>query len=483
MTVARALVRMLAVLLAGCAVGTDYVRPDVAVPAKWSAAGEAAPVAEKTEWWKTFNDPVLERLIAVALASNHDLRLAQARVREARAQLVVAGAAQAPTVAISGSATRGESSANVVQRSSAGTVFSTGGAVYDLYKAGFDAQWELDLFGGVRRSVEAAQATAEAAEEDGRWVLVSLQGEVARNYIDARAAQRQFGIAGQNAKSQRETLDLVRSRYRAGMTSDLDVARAEAQLAATAAQIPTFEIAAQRAVHRMGILLGGEPGAVAAELARPAPVPVAKDPVAAGVPSDLLRRRPDIRRTERQLAAATAQTGAAVADLFPRFNLAAMIGLQSSNATSFFDSGSKAWTLVPGISLPLFNAGRVRANVEVKNAQQEQALLRYESTVLTALEEVENALAAYSRERQRHDNLSQSVDSSRRAERLARERYGKGLTSFLDVLDAERVLYAAESQLAQSEANVSANVVALYKALGGGWEGLEISNVNTKGTP
>lgn len=464
---------LLVALLAGCAaVGPDYVRPEVAVPEKWRNSGEGAPeVTERSiQWWKRFNDPMLERLVARALESNPDLKLAQARVREARAQLVVAEAAGAPNVAASASAARGMNSSNVVQRSSAGTVFSTGGVVYDLYKAGFDAQWELDLFGGVRRSVEAAQATAGAAEEGGHAVLVSLLGEVARNYIELRAVQRQIAIARDNARSQQETADLVQSRYRAGLSSDLDLARAEAQVAATTAQIPLLETSLVKAVHRLGVLLGKEPGALAEDLAREAPVPVSSAQVAAGLPSELLQRRPDIRRAERQLAAATAQTDAAVADLFPRFNLAAMVGLQSSNASTFSDGGSKTWSLVPGLSLPLFNGGRIRANIEAKDAQQEQALVRYQTAVLSALEEVENSLAVHAREQSRRKSLLQAEAANRRAAALANERYVRGLASFLDVLEAERALYASQSLLSQSEANLSADLVALYKALGGGWE-------------
>lgn len=464
---------LLVALLAGCAaVGPDYVRPDVAVPEKWRNAGEGAPEATERsiQWWKRFNDPMLERLVARALESNPDLKLAQARVREARAQLVVAEAAGAPNVAASASVARGMNSSNVVQRSSAGTVFSTGGVVYDLYKAGFDAQWELDLFGGVRRSVEAAQATAGAAEEDGHAVLVSLLGEVARNYIELRAVQRQIAIARDNARSQQETADLVQSRYRAGLSSDLDLARAEAQVAATTAQIPLLETSLVKAVHRLGVLLGKEPGALAEDLAKEAPVPVSSAQVAAGLPSELLQRRPDIRRAERQLAAATAQTGAAVADLFPRFNLAAMVGLQSSNASTFSDGGSKTWSLVPGLSLPLFNGGRIRANIEAKDAQQEQALVRYQTAVLSALEEVENSLAVHAREQSRRKSLLQAEAANRRAAELANERYVRGLASFLDVLEAERALYASQSLLSQSEANLSSDLVALYKALGGGWE-------------
>ncbi|MEW5943159.1 MAG: efflux transporter outer membrane subunit [Pseudomonadota bacterium] len=462
----------LAVLLAGCTIGPDYVRPDMPLPAKWRNAGKGAPASteQSAQWWKNFNDPVLEKLVAQALESSLDLKLARARIREARAQLVVAEAAGAPNVTASASAARGMNSANVVQSSSAGTVFSTGGVVYDLYKAGFDAQWELDLFGGVRRSVEAAQATAEAAEEDGRAVQISLLGEVARNYIELRAAQRQIAIARENARAQQETAGLVRSRYRAGLSSDLDVARAEAQAAATAAQIPPLEAALDKAVHRLGVLLGKAPGALAEDLAREAPVPISSAQVAAGLPSELLQRRPDIRRAERQLAAATALTGAATADLFPRFNLAAMIGLQSSDASTFTDGGSKAWSLVPGLSLPVFNAGRIRANIEAKDAQQEQALAKYQAAVLSALEEVENSLAVYVREQLRRESLLQAEEANRRAVALASERYVKGLASFLDVLDAERSLYAAQSLLSQSEASLSSDLVALYKALGGEWE-------------
>lgn len=472
-------------LLTGCAVGPDYVKPDIPVEKNWDGV-KPAPAAsgaslsatgvpksppsppstsqEYAVWWKTFNDPVLNRLVNEALESNLDIKLAEARIREARAQLIIAGSSGLPNVNAQASDTRGRTSTNVA----AGT-FAGGGSVTDLYKAGFDAGWEIDVFGGVRRSAEAARANIDAAIEDGRSVRVTLLGEVASNYIDLRGFQNQLAIAKNNLESQRETLELTRSRYKAGLSSGLDVARAEAQAADTASRMPILETSIKRDIYRLGVLLGKDPSALAEELAKEGPVPVSPAEILPGLPSELLLRRPDIRRAERELAAATAGTGVAMADLYPRFNLIALLGLQSSHASDLFTAGSRAWQAVPGVTLPLFAGGRIAANIESKNALQEEAIVRYRQTILTALEEVENSLVSYYKEQERRAFLEKEVESDNLAVELSNERYIKGLTGFIDVLDAERSLYSSQSRLSQSEADVSSNLVALYKALGGGW--------------
>jgi NodT family efflux transporter outer membrane factor (OMF) lipoprotein len=409
-------------------------------------------------------------LVQQAVRANFDLGNAAARVREARAQLVVSSAALWPEVSLSGSKTRRRTSANTIPTAQAGG-FSFAGVTNTTYQANFDATWELDLFGGIRRGIEAAQADVDAAVEDGRSVLVSLLGELARNYTDVRTNQQLLAITRENAHAQQETLDISRARYRGGLTTELDVARAEAQLENTVAQIPNYDTAVKKAIHRIGVLLGQEPGAVAKTLEKEAPVPVASAQVLAGLPSDLLRRRPDIRRAERQLASATAEIGVAIADLFPKLNLTAMVGLQSIDASTFFNGGSQAWSIAQSVSAPIFNAGRLRANVAVKNAQQQQALNTYQNTIYSALEEVENALVAYRNEQTHRASLHKAVQANTRAVDLAQLRYRKGLSNFLDVLDAQRSLYSAQSSLQQADANVSTNLIALYKALGGGWEG------------
>ncbi len=465
-------------LLSGCAAGPDYVRPDMPVEKKWdgmkSAPAEAPDASlsgslSLARWWKTFNDPVLDRLINEALEGNLDLRLAQTRIRRSRAELAAAGAAALPKVNLSASDTRGRGSANVKEKPLGGAIGGSGAAT-DLYKTGFDASWEIDMFGGVRRAIEAAEAGIDAAVEDSHSVRVTLLGEVARNYIEMRGFQQELAIAKNNLKSQQETLELVTARYKAGLSSGLDAARADAQSAGTASQIPAIEIALKKSIYRTSVLLGKDPSALAEELSVERPVPVASAEFSAGLPSELLLRRPDIRRAERELAVASAQIGVAKSELFPRFNLTALAGFQSSNTSNIFTSGSRAWQIVPGVSLPIFAGGRIRANIEAKNAASEAALLTYRSTVLSALEEVEGSLVAYYKEQERRRALIKEVDADKLAVELARERYIKGLTGFIDVLDAERSLYSSQSSLNQSEASVSTNLVALYKALGGGWQ-------------
>jgi len=339
----------------------------------------------------------------------------------------------------------------------------------NLYRTGFDSSWEVDVFGGTRRRVEAAQATVDAAVEDRRGVLVTLLGEVAKNYIDVRALQRRLAIAQANLKAQRDLLALTKVRFEAGLASDLDVAQAEGQAQTTAAQIPTLESALTTTVYRLDVLLGAQPGVLKSELAEPAMIPALPPRAQVGLPVELLRRRPDIRNAERQLAAATAQVGAATADLYPKFSLTGAFGLQSISASDWLVGRSRFWSIGPTITWPVFDAGKIRANIEIRNAQQEQALRLYEKSVLTGLADVESALVNYSKEQTRYRSLLEAVSANQRAMGLAEDLYIQGLVDFLNVLDAQRSVFVSESELAQSEASLAANLVALYKALGGGW--------------
>ena len=464
-------------LAAGCAVGPNYQTPDLAAPAGWKEAqqkGVDTRAAELAQWWSAFNDSLLDSLVERAVRSNLDLRLAEARIREARATRVVTAAGAWPTVDVSGSYTRNRASENAIGAPAQGAVVapSGGGANLDqnLYRSGFDANWEIDVFGGVRRSIEAADATIDATMEDRRDVLVTLLGEVAKNYIDLRGFQRQLAVARANLKTQQDTLELTQVRFQAGLASDLDVAQQEAQVNTTASQIPTLESSLKQAAYGLDVLLGLQPGVLWNELAKEAEIPGLPPEVLVGLPSDLLRRRPDIRRAERQLAAATAQVGAATADLFPKFFLTGVAGLQSVSASDWINGGSRFWSIGPRITWPVFDAGRIRANIEIRNAQQEQALTQYEKSVLTALSDVETALVNYANEQVRYRSLTDAVAANRRAVTMANELYIRGLNDFLNVLDTQRSLYVTESALTQSQATMATNLVALYKALGGGWE-------------
>ena len=461
-------------LVAGCSVGPNYRQPETAVTAAWNEAQQSGfdiGPAPLTDWWTEFNDTLLNSLVKRAVQSNLDIRLAEARIRESRALRDATAADAWPRLDTTGSYARSRSSENAFSSSAGGDSRSFGAdGARDLFRAGFDASWEVDVFGGVRRRVEAADANVAASVEERRNALVILLGDVARNYIELRGFQRRLAVARSNLQAQQETLDLTRVRFEAGLSSDFEVAQSEGQVNTTAAQIPALESALKGSVHRLDVLLGQQPGALWTELSNEAPVPALPPQAHVGMPAELLRRRPDIRRAERVLASTTAQVGAATADLYPRFSLTGAFGFQSISAGDLITSPSRFWSIGPTILWPVFDAGRIRANIAVRNAQQEQALTLYEKTVLTAFEDVENSLMNYAKEQTRYRALMDAVAANRRAVQMANELYTRGLVDFLNVLETQRSLYASESELAQSETVMASNLVALYKALGGGWE-------------
>jgi outer membrane protein, multidrug efflux system len=467
-------------LSAGCTVGPNYTRPDTVVPQQWAEIPERINTgsADVVQWWTTFGDESLNSLIERAARSNKNLQVAQARIREARAQRIIAGAAGLPTLTASGSYTRSSRSSAFSSTLGTGSSLGTGSGLvgggasgaFDLFQVGLDASWEIDIFGGVRRSVEAATAHLEASQEDWRNTLVTLLGEVATNYFVLRGSQHRLAVARANIKAQQQTVELTQGLLAAGLNSELEVAQARTQLASTEAQVPPLETSITQSIHQLGVLLGSEPETLMRELSPERAIPPAPPQVPVGLPSDLLRRRPDVRRAERQLAAATAQIGVATAGLFPSFSLTGSAGYQSTRGSNLFSSGNQYWSYGPGINWPFFQGGRVLANIEVQNALQQQALLAYESTVLTALQDVEDAIAAYSNNQVAEVSLTQAANSSRQAAQIARELYQKGLVSFLNVLQSQATLFLAEDRLAQNDQQVATTLVGLYKALGGGWE-------------
>ena len=473
-------IRTMAALLwffaAGCSVGPDYRRPETATPGVWQEAqqsGVDTQAGELTEWWKEFKDPLLDSLVERAVKNNLDLRIAEARVREERASLAATSSGLWPTVDVSGSYSRNRASQNAIGAPGQGAVVAPIGGrqlEQNFFQTGFDSRWEIDVFGGTRRQIESAEAILQASIEERRGVLVTLLGDVARNYIDLRGLQRRLAVAQENLRAQQDTLGLTKVRFDVGLASDFEVAQSEGQVNTTAAQIPTLQSALKQAAYRLDVLLGTQPSTSWDELAKAAPIPALPPQAHVGLPADLLRRRPDIRSAERQVAAATAQVGAATADLYPKFSLLGNIGLQSVSASDWFTAQSRFWSIGPTISWPVFDGGRIRATIEIRNAQQEQALRLYEKSVLTAFEDVENALVNYGNEQTRYRSLLEAAAANRRALQMANDLYIQGLVPFLNVLDAQRALYVTESELAQSEANMAANLVALYKALGGGWE-------------
>jgi len=470
---------LLIVNLAGCAVGPNYKPPAMKLPAHWNDTDEqtkqVAQPGTKTDlalWWMAFDDPVLNVIVAQALSSNLDQKIAVARIREERAYLASSRGALLPNIGLDGSYTR--------QRYSANTPFGEFPQLVpreeNTYEAGFDASWELDVFGGLRRGVEASQAELAASIENSRDVRVTLLAEAARNYVAVRALERRLQIARENLRDQNDSLKLTRARFEQGFAPELDVIQARSLLENTEAQVPEIETELAQTIHRIGVLLGREPDALMAQLSDMAPIPGITDPdaialrIPAGLPSDLLRRRPDIRRAEREIAAATAQVGVATADLYPKFSITGITGLESISASDFLFGTSRMWSVGPSVRWPIFEGGRIRAYIEARNAEEEQALLNYRKTVLGALAEVEDALVAYAKERTRHQALAASAQDFKLSEVLARERYEEGYANYLDVLEAQRSLYAAQDSLAQNDQQLIGDLIAIYKALGGGWE-------------
>ncbi|MFK2891867.1 efflux transporter outer membrane subunit [Dyella flagellata] len=468
------LLSILASCIGGCMVGPDYQRPSVSMPANWSeaASNDDTTSAVPLEWWKLYGDVQLDALVQRALSTNLDLQHADYRIREARAMLRENRSALWPAVNASASAERGQQSANApgVSPFIQGGDLGSGASLQNLFQAGFDASWELDLFGGTRRSIEAARANAQSAAFERNAVALSLTAEVARTYVDLRNSQAQLALSMQSAANQRDALSLVRSRYLGGLATDVEVDAAEAQLHSSEATLPAWETLSKQAIHRLGVLTGQPPEALIGELAASRPLNDTPPAIAVGLPSDLLRRRPDLQRAERQLAAATARIGVATAELYPRFSFDASGGLASFSASSFFDPHSIIWSIGPSLTWPVFRGGQIKATIEVRDIQAQQALLAYRQAILTALEDVENALAAYHDEQRHHDALAATVTSSRQVFERTRAQYQGGLIDFRGVLDQQQRLLQAEGDLERSTAAEWSKLFALYKALGGGWD-------------
>lgn len=452
---------LLAVALGGCAaVGPDYSEPQLAVPAGWSAGTgtDAMDAVLLARWWHGFGDPVLDRLVADALAANLDLAQARARLREARARRGVAGAALAPSVDASLSGSRSRSSGQ-----------SGSGSTRELYSAGFDASWELDVFGGLRRSVEAAQADLEASVESLSDTRVSLAAEVALNYIDLRTAEQRLAIAEESIASRGENHQIIRWRQQAGLVSELDLAQATTDLESTRAVLPPLRTAVIEAKNRLAVLLGRNPGELESLVHADRPIPLAAAEIVAAIPADTLRQRPDVRAAERRLAAQTARLGEAEAARYPSFRLSGSLGLEALELDALADRGANTHSLFGGITAPVFNAGRIAANIEIQDALVEQARLAYRAAVLAALEEVENALTAVANTDARRAKLAEAAAAARTTLAIAEYRYASGLADFLSVLDAQRTQLSLDEQLAGSTGELARAQIRLYKALGGGW--------------
>ncbi len=455
-----------ACLLAGCAVGPNYRPPALSAPPAFAHGAQAHLTSTETAiaWWRGFGDPKLNELVDRALTNNHDLRIATANVREARALRRLNQFDFLPVINANAGWQKSRASAAAMPFLPANALET------ELFDAGFDASWELDLFGRVRRSFEASTAELQAAEEIRRDVQVSLISEVARNYFELRGAQNELAVAQRNVTNQEQTVVITQARLEGGRGTELDVARARAQWNATRAVVPPLQTAIAQAIHRLGVLTGRPPADLLQELESPAPLPPLPPLVAIGNPEALLRRRPDVRAAERRLAAATARIGVATADLFPRVVFNGSLGVQAPSFSELGQSGTETWGFGPRLTWAALDLGHVRARIHAAGARAEAALAAYERTVLTTLEEAENALVDFGREEARQNFLRESVEASETAAALARQRFDAGATDFLTVLDAERVLLEAADQLARSQTRTATALVAVYKALGGGWE-------------
>lgn len=451
--------------LAGCAVGPSYREPTQAVSDDFGNAsqpgiGKGEAIAQ---FWTLLNDPVLDRLVSDALAANKDLAQAVGNLQASRAAARFTGFDAFPTITTSGFYTRARASANQLPGATRDE------RTFDTYDVGFDAAWELDLFGRVRRSKEAARADVGSAEATLRDAIVSVTAEVARNYCVLRGLQDQLAVAERNEVNQRRTLELTQVRLDAGRGTQLDVSRAAAQLATTESTIPPLRISIATTMHRLSVLTGRQPDVLTPELSASRPMPALPGLNAIGGPEALLRRRPDVRIAERNLAAATARIGVSVADLFPRVTLIGSAGYDSASWRDIGTATSQSYSVGPSITWAAFDLGRVRARIHIARAATDIAFAAYEAAVLNALEDTENSLVGYGESQRREATLERAATQSTTAARLARQRFEGGLSDFLSVLQAERDALAAEDSLAQGRAQTATSLIAVYKALGGGW--------------
>jgi NodT family efflux transporter outer membrane factor (OMF) lipoprotein len=460
-------------LVSACTVGPNYQRPEVAVPKAYAAGPQGGPSdAELAAWWSAFGDAELDALVQRALAQNLDLASAAARIREARAQEIVAGAVGLPQVDAQGSVTHQRISENAIPippgSSQQGGAFGLPGSEFTTWRAGFDASWEIDLFGKTRRSVEAAKARTEAAVWDRRDLQVTAAAEVANAYLTLRTLQARIANAQADLESEKRSEKLVAARVRGGLVTGQDLAQQSSATSVAAAVIPALQAEAEAQVHAIAVLTGQAPEALDAELAQPRALP-SPPAVPPGVPSELLRRRPDVRAAERQLAASTADIGVAVADLYPRISLTAAPALVSTALSSLLEWGSRSFSVGTAVDWPLFNGARARGTIAIANARQSETLVAYRKTVLTALQDVEDALSRIAGDPGKLADLRKAVAGAVRAEDIAGTRYRGGLVTYSDVLVARGRRLSLEEQMIDAQGALARDTASLFKALGGGW--------------
>ncbi len=464
-------------LVVGCTVGPDYEQPTaqtLSMPAGYATTQPATQpgplVFPDTAWWQRMNDPTLDRLVAQATVANLDVEVALARLREARALRRASRAGYLPQLSAGADYRRTRLSENGAGIGQAAVNLQAIELEQDLYQVGFDASWELDVFGGIRRSVQAADAREAATLEAARDVLLSVQAEVARNYAELRGAQSRLSVARRNINIQEDSLDLVKRKRSAGLVPEVDVAQAQTLLETTRAGLPPLRAATRAAAYRLAVLTAVPPAAMAPSLLDDADMPSLPALASLDLPAELLRRRPDLRRAERQLAAASADVGVATAELYPKFRLLGSLGLESVEAGDLFDTGSRVWSIGPGVTVPLLTGGRLRAVVDAEQAQLDAALATYQQAVLLALEDVDASLVRRLEAENEVEQLTRARDAAVRAVGLATILYDRGLRDFQVVLDAQSSLANVDDRLATAEARVVIEAIALFKSLGGGWD-------------
>lgn len=456
----KRLLPMMLLAVGACTQGPDYVAPPPDTPQGWSLPYVTTP--QGREWWQAFDDPQVIALVVRALAANPDLAAAQASVRAARALVDKAAGGAWPQVDGTADASRSRTPAS----ETGGT--KTKARTANSLALGFDATWEVDLWGRLGRQVEAAAATAAATQAEADGVRLTLVGDVVRTYVELRGYQLRLRVAQETVESYADTVGLTEAKFQAGTGSGLDLARTQAQLASSRADLPPLRAELAARLHALGVLTGQHPTALAALLDQPGMVPAMVAAPGLGLPADLVRNRPDIRQAERQLAAATAEIGVAQADLYPSLTLSGSVGLSASHAGSLLELASRSWSFGPSLVLPLLDGGTRRAEVDYRVALAQQARENWRSAVLAALGEVEDNLAAWDQQVRRVQALEVAVATSRAALELAVELNDKGLSAYLDVLDSMRELRSLEAQLAEAQVQAATDLVSLYKSLGGG---------------
>lgn len=481
----------LTLVLAACSVGPDYQKPQTATPGTFNdmtppkdkdGASIALPSEPNPLWWKAFNDPQLDSLVTRAIAGNISLQQAVLRIAGAREQVKQAQGAWLPSVQGNAKVTRQQLGLKGILESSgasdqlndlspqASGAIDTATRPVDLYQGSFDASWELDLFGGTRRQVEAANAQTQSSVEQRNDALVSLEAEVARAYLQLRGAQSITASIQTQIDVALQTLSLTQNRQQNGLSPQLDVENARAQLGSLRAQLPQYQAQERQAMNGLAVLLGQTPGSLDNELAAVKPMPALPAAVPVGVPSQLARRRPDVRKAEADLHAATANIGVSVAQLFPSISLTGQFGMRNTDASYLDNWSSHFYSIGPSVTVPIFQGGRLVSSVHLSRAQQANAALNYRQTVLTALQDVDNALVNYRTDQDQVSGLDQTTEALQTAFDLASDSYRQGLSTFINVLDAQRQLAQAHQQSAEARVKTSTDLVSLYKALGGGWE-------------